>query len=102
MLPWILARAGGNFRSQQVRNKAIFIGCPDGSIATQKCCARALFATKTERAVNQSFDEPLKAHGDFNEPPAKFLHHSVDHAAADDSLADRDRLRPLGAVREKI
>ena len=54
MLARVFARAGEDFRGQQVENRSIFIGGPDGAIPPQEAGACALFAAETKRPVEQT------------------------------------------------
>ena len=61
-----------------------------------------LLAAEAARAVEQARREPLEADRHLAQPAAELLHHPVDHAAADQRLADRGVRRPVRAVREQV
>src|ERR1700688_5073679 len=60
VLARVFARAGSNFGSQQIHDRAIFVCRPHCSVAAQKTCARTLLSSETVRAVHQSGHEPLE------------------------------------------
>ena len=72
------------------------------AVAAQERRARAFLAAETERAVEQSVDEPLEADRHLVELAAEPRGHAIDHRAADDGLADRGRLAPLRPMLEQI
>src|SRR6266508_1747783 len=43
-----------DFSREQRKNDAVLVRCPDRSVATKKTGARAFFAAKTDRAVEQA------------------------------------------------
>jgi hypothetical protein len=102
MLARIFLGPRRNLRGKQTHNQTIFIRRPDRAVATQKCCSRAFLTTEADRAVDESFHEPLEAHRNFDKLPAKFLHHPIDHAAADQRLPHGRIRRPLRAIGEQI
>ena len=57
---------------------------------------------KQHRTVEQARREPLEADRHLAQPAAELLHDPVDHAAADQRLADRGPGRPVRAVREQV
>ncbi len=88
VLAGILAGAGEDLRGQQVEDRAILVGRPDGAVSSQEAGAGAFFAAEAERPVDQSRGEPLEADRDLGERPAQALHDAVDQAAAHQRLAD--------------
>ena len=80
----------------------VLVGGPDGSVAAQQGCARALFAGKTERARKQPVDEPFEPHRDFHELSAEARRDAIDHSAAHHRLADAAALAPRRPMTEQI
>src|SRR4029077_17288000 len=61
--------------------------------------SRAFLATKTERAIEQPWHEPFEAHWDFTKRAPQPAHHTINHAATNQGLTDRDvnwPVRPMG------
>ena len=57
---------------------------------------------KQHEPSNRPGDEPLEADRHLAEPAAELCHDAVDHAAADQRLADRGVGRPVGPVRQQV
>ena len=95
-------RCGGDFRRKQVHDRAVLVRRPDRAVAPQETGPGALLAAKAERAVEQSGREPFETDRHFAQPAAQLVHHAIDHAAADQRLADRRAGRPLRTMCEQI
>ncbi len=61
VLAGVLAGAGEDFRGQQVEDRPVLIGGPDGAVPPQEAGAGALFAAEAERPIEQPGCEPLEA-----------------------------------------
>ena len=61
MLAGVLAGAGEDLRGQQVQDRAVLVGRPDGAVPPQEAGAGTLFAAEAERAIEQPGREPLEA-----------------------------------------
>src|SRR5690349_12078320 len=90
-LAGVAPRDGCHLRSEQAGDETVLVCRPDCPVAPQERGAGALLASKAERAVKQSFDEPFEPDGNFNQSSAQLFHHAIDQTAADDGLADGDR-----------
>src|SRR5262245_59153962 len=97
MLARILSCAGGDLGRQQIHNGAVLVSGPNGAVLPQKACTGALLAAKTKRAVKKSRHEPFETNRHLAQPPAKLVHHAIDHATANQGLADGDVTGPLWA-----
>src|SRR5262249_6744337 len=95
-------RASGDLGSQQSWNDSIFVCCPNGPILPEERGARALFTSKTKRAVQQPVDEPLESHANLVKFPRELAGDAVDDAAADQGLSDRKAVRPFIPVGEQV
>ncbi len=73
VLARVLARAGEDLRGQQVEDRAVLIGRPDGAVAPQEAGAGALLAAEAERPVEQPVREPLEADRHLAERPVQAL-----------------------------
>src|SRR5215831_15139134 len=102
MFTRILAGPGGDLRSQEVRRQPVFVCRPDRAIAPEEGRSRTLLAAEADRAIDESFHEPLEAHRNFDQPSLRACCYAIDHAAADEGLADSDRGRPRRAVGEQV
>src|SRR5271155_3719746 len=101
-LAWILMHSGGDLDCQQSGDDAVLVGGPHSTVTTQEGGAGALFTHEPELAFEQSVDEVLEAYRNFEELSAQPGGDPIDHAAADDRLANGDLLAPLGAMLEEI
>src|ERR1700689_2752336 len=88
VLGGILAGLREDLGREQVEQDAILVGRPYSAIEPEKRCAGAFFSAEAEGAIEQPGDEPLEAHRNFGEPPAKGAGDAIDHAATDERLAD--------------
>ena len=88
VLARIFAGAGEDLGGQQVEDRAVLVGRPDGAVAPQEAGAGALLAAEAERAVEQPGREPLEADRHLAERPVQAGDHAIDQAAADQRLAD--------------
>src|SRR5690242_10441367 len=102
MLPRILARTSGELRCQQVHDGAVLVGRPHRAIPPQETRAGAFLAAKTVRAVEEPPDKPLETYRHFGQVAPERSHHPIDEAAADESLANRGLVWPLGPVSQKV
>src|SRR5271166_1912772 len=100
MLAGILAGVGGHLGCQQVHDWAVFIGRPHGAVETEKTCSSTFLSAETNRAVVEPRRKPLEAHRNFRELAAEFVHDTVDHAAADQRLANHNFRGPAIAMGE--
>src|ERR1700746_3137459 len=99
MLTGILPGAGGDLGRQQIHDQSVLVGRPYAAIAAQKAGAGAFLATEAVGTVEQAWRKPLETDRHFGQPTAQLIHAPVDHAAADQGLANGGRYRPIGAVR---
>src|SRR6516165_2734126 len=90
VLTGVATRACGYLGGEQVGNQPVFVRGPHGAVTPQETRPRTFLAAKTDRAIEESLDEPLESDRNLDEPPAQMCSHAIDHAAADDRLADRD------------
>src|SRR5262249_16894760 len=67
----------------------------------QEAGPSAFLTAEANRAVEQARGEPLEADWHLAQLPTEPLHHSADHATADQSLADGGLRRPVGAMHEQ-
>src|SRR5215469_15865200 len=102
MLTWVAAGTRGDLGRKEVGNNSVFVGGPHGSVAPQKCRPRTLLAAKADAAIDQPLDKPLESHRHLDQPALQAGRYPVDHAAADNSLADSHRLGPLRTVGKKV
>ena len=102
VLARILARARGDLGGEEIHDETVLVGGPDGAVVTEEARPRALLAAEAARSVEQPGDEPLEAHRYLEQPAAEALHDAIDHAAADQRLADRGMGRPAWPVRQQI
>ena len=100
VLARILARTRGDLGGEEIHDQTVFVGGPDGAVVTEEARPCALLAAEALRSVEQPGDEPLEADRDLEQPAAEFLHDAIDHAAADQRLADRGMGRPPWPVRQ--
>ena len=63
MLARVLAGARGDLGGQQVHDRAVLVGGPDGAVAAQEAGPGALLAAEAERAVEQPGANHLKPTG---------------------------------------
>ena len=102
VLARVLAGARGDLGRQQVHDRAVLVGRPHGAVAPQEARPGTLLAAEAARAVEQARRKPLEADRHLAQPAAELVHHPVDHAAADQRLADRGLRRPSGTMREQV
>ena len=95
MLTRVLAGAGEDLRGEQVEDRAVLVGRPDGAVATKEAGAGALLAAEAERAVEQPGANHLKPTGTSASGRSRLLHDPVDQAAADQGLAHLGMRRPV-------
>ena len=72
------------------------------AVAAQERRARRLLAAERHRPVEQAGHEPLEPDRHLDEAPAERLGDPVDHARADERLADAGVRRPVVAVRVEV
>src|SRR5262249_10154689 len=87
---------------QQVHDWTVLVSRPYAAVMAQETSAGAFLAAKAARAVEQPRHEPFEADGDFIKPVPKLLYHPIDHAAADQRLADFGMSRPARAMRQQV
>src|SRR5271170_1594467 len=87
--PRIFTGYGGDFRRQQIHDRAILVCGPDCSISPQKTCSRAFLAAKTEGAVEQTWYEPLKPDRHLAEFATKLPNDMIDQTTADQGFPNR-------------
>ncbi len=102
MFARVFAGDGGDFRREQIHDRAVLVGCPHRAVAPQETGPGAFLATKTKRAIEQSRREPFEADGCFAQPAAQLVHHAINHAAAHQCFANGRAGRPLRTMREQI
>src|SRR5581483_12274846 len=102
VLAGVMLRHGSYFCREQTEQRTIFVGCPNHSIAPQKTCARAFFAAKTKRTVEQTRCEIFESDGHFDEFAMERVDDSVNHAAAHEGFANRGIFAQLRTMREQI
>src|SRR6185503_20663751 len=101
-LSGIAVHTCGDLRRQQGRNNSILIGGPNSAVETQERRTRALFSTKTQRAVEQAIHEPLEADWNLVELTAEFCCNAIDHLTAHHGLTHGRCVTPFGSVLEKV
>src|SRR5215472_14299417 len=102
MYAWVLTRTGGNLRRQQRQNDPVLVGSPDGAVIAQEARSCALFATETDRAVEQTRSKPLETDRNLRQTAALVLYYSVNHAAANQRFSDCCSFRPIRTVVKQI
>src|SRR4051812_38078656 len=102
MLAGLLAGAGGDLGRQQIHDQPVLVGRPDAAIVPQKTGAGTFLAAEAARAVEESGDKPLEPDRHFLQSASQLFRYAIDHAAADQRLADRGTARPARAVRQQI
>ena len=100
VLTRVFACSGGDLGRQQVHDGAVLVGRPHTPVVPQETGSGTFLAAKANRALEQTRREPLEADRHFAKLSASFLHHTVDHAAADQRLADGDVRGPVGTMGE--
>src|SRR6185369_9942586 len=102
MFTRVFPGARRNLRGKQIHSQTVFIRRPHGTVAPKETCARTLFTAEANRAVHETRHEPLETYRCFPKAATKFLHHAIDHLAADECFPDCGLRRPLAPVREQI
>src|SRR5215469_13094524 len=102
VLAGVFAGASRDLGRQQVHDRTVLVSRPYAAIMAQETGAGAFLAAKAARAVEQPTHEPFEADGYFIKPVPKLLYHPVDHATADQRLADRRMGRPVRAMRQQV
>src|ERR1051326_6393857 len=101
--PRIAASARGHLRGEPPHDQAVLVRRPGRPVQAEERGARAFFAGKSQRAIEQAVDEVLEAYGHLDQAPAQARHHAVEEAAADDGLAHpRRRLPPRPTAEEAV
>src|SRR4029453_12488352 len=94
VLAGILAGAGGDLGREQIHDRAVLVGRPHRAVVAQEAGPGALLPAEAARAVEQTWHEPLEAHGHLVEAAAELCDDAIDEAAADQRLADGGVRRP--------
>src|SRR6202167_663450 len=97
-----MLRARGHLRRPQTEDQAILVGGPHRPIPSQERRAGTFLAGESERAADQTIDEPFESDRRLDQLAAEFVRDAVDDRAGDDGLADRTGLAPLRAMLEQI
>src|SRR5262249_17117933 len=64
VLARVATRACGYLRGEQVGNQPVFVRGPHGAIAPEEAGPRTFFAAETDRALDESLDEPFESDRD--------------------------------------
>src|SRR3989454_5562246 len=102
VLARVLAGAGRDLARQEIHDRPVLVGRPNGAVEAQEAGPGALLTAKAARAVEQAGHEPLEAHGHLVQPAAELFDDAIDEAAADQRLADESVDRPPGPMAEQI
>jgi hypothetical protein len=95
-------RDRGDLGREQAQQRPVLVGRPDLAVPAQEARAGRLLAAEPDRAVEQAGHEPLEADRHLDEPPADSLGDPIDHARADERLADGSVGRPAVARLEQV
>ena len=71
VLARVLAGAGEHLGGEQVEDRAVLVGRPDGAVAAQEARAGTFLAAEAVRAVEEPRGKPLEPDGDLGERPVR-------------------------------
>ncbi len=102
VLAGVLPGDSGDLRGEQAGDQAVLVGGPDPTVTAQERRAGAFLAAESEGTVDQSVHEPLETDRNLDEMSGQPGGDPVDHAGADEGLADRGRGGPAAAMGEQV
>src|SRR6478672_4661890 len=102
MLRGVLTGAGRDLGRQQVHDRTILVCRPYEAVTAEETGAGTFLAAKAAPTVEQPLHEPFEADGHFMKPTSELRRHPVDHAAADQRLADCGAGWPVRTVRQQV
>ena len=87
MFARFLAGHRSHFGREQVHDRAVLVGGPNGSIMAQKTRARAFLTAKGEGPVEQARSKPFESHWYLAKLPIEVAHDAINDAAAHQRFA---------------
>src|SRR5262249_57643133 len=98
----IFAGPSDDFRCQQIHNKTILVCGPNRAVPAQETCAGTFLASETKRTIKKPGSKPLETNRHFAKWTCQLLDDEINHAAADQSLANSGPGRPLRAIGKQV
>ena len=92
----------GDFRGQQVKDDAVFVGGPHCPVVPEEGGTGGFLATEADGAVDKPWHKPLEANRNFLKAASQCAHHAVDHGGRNQGFTHSRLRRPAGAIAKQI